>query len=75
MLFNAYSVLASLFKSGFLVIPDFCHIILALSQPVGVCVCVCVSMGVLCLFIVVWCTLWEQHRSQNCDNEGTTDTS
>ena len=30
--------------------------------------CVRVSMGSLCHWIVAWCTLREQHRSQNCDN-------
>ena len=34
----------------------------------------CLSMGSLCCFIVVWCTLKERHRSQNCDNDGATTT-
>ena len=31
-----------------------------------------VCMGSLCRFIVARYTLMEWHRSQNCDNDGTT---
>ena len=33
-----------------------------------------VCMRSLCHFIVAWCRLREQHRSQNCDNDSTTTT-